>query len=94
MYKTFIVRALLSIMRYLQLAFLVYTIDGCPYCTKAIRLLNEHGIEYVELNIDSNPIYQKQMDKKYKQSKAFDPKLHPKHNHRLTYHKCLFTTSG
>ena len=32
----------------------VYTKDDCPFCVKAKALLNEHGLEYTEININED----------------------------------------
>ncbi len=32
----------------------VYTLDYCPYCKKANRLLNENNIEFEEIEISDN----------------------------------------
>ena len=33
----------------------IYTTNGCPYCIKAKRLLDEKGVEYQELCVDEKP---------------------------------------
>lgn len=34
----------------------IYTIEMCPYCTMAKRLLDERGFEFEELNIEDEGI--------------------------------------
>lgn len=29
----------------------IYTKDGCPYCAQALKLLNERGVEFEEINL-------------------------------------------
>lgn len=33
---------------------IVYSRTVCPYCTQAKKLLESKGIEYIEINIDTN----------------------------------------
>lgn len=33
----------------------VYTMNHCPYCTKAKALLKQRGLEYSEINMDERP---------------------------------------
>ncbi|HEX2764057.1 MAG TPA: glutaredoxin 3 [Allosphingosinicella sp.] len=33
----------------------IYTKFGCPYCARAMRLLDEKGVEYEEYEINSTP---------------------------------------
>jgi glutaredoxin 3 len=33
----------------------IYTTQGCPYCIKAKKLLEDKGVKYYELRIDLNP---------------------------------------
>jgi glutaredoxin 3 len=33
----------------------IYTIDWCPYCTAARRLLASKGVEFEEINLTSKP---------------------------------------
>ncbi|HSA06507.1 MAG TPA: glutaredoxin 3 [Candidatus Gastranaerophilales bacterium] len=32
----------------------IYTVDYCPYCNKAKKLLNERGIDFENIDITSN----------------------------------------
>jgi glutaredoxin 3 len=34
---------------------LIYTTKICPYCTMAKRLLDQKGVVYTEINVDSEP---------------------------------------
>lgn len=34
--------------------WIVYSKTVCPYCTQAKKLLESKGIEYVEINVDTN----------------------------------------
>lgn len=34
---------------------LIYTTRLCPYCTMAKRLLDNKGVTYTEINVDSTP---------------------------------------
>jgi glutaredoxin len=36
---------------------IVYTKTGCPHCARAKELLQEHGIDFVERDIITNPQY-------------------------------------
>ena len=33
----------------------IYSKDICPYCIRAKNLLNTHGLEYTEINLDRQP---------------------------------------
>jgi len=33
----------------------IYTSSSCPYCVRAKNLLQEKGVQFSELSIDSNP---------------------------------------
>ena len=34
---------------------IVYSMNNCPYCTKAKALLTQRGIPYKEINLDERP---------------------------------------
>lgn len=34
----------------------LYTTDFCPYCTAAKRLLDDHGVEYTEIDMARDPV--------------------------------------
>lgn len=40
---------------------IIYTRDGCPYCTRAKSLLSTKGADFQELNISDNPGYRQEM---------------------------------
>lgn len=33
----------------------IYTKTGCPFCDRAIALLKQKGVDYVEINLDHDP---------------------------------------
>ena len=33
----------------------IYTKDGCPYCAKAVKSLQEKGAAFNEINVSKNP---------------------------------------
>ena len=33
----------------------IYTIEGCPYCIRAIQLLQQQGITYEKIDVTANP---------------------------------------
>ena len=43
--------------------FNVYMLDGCPYCTKTINLLNKKNLQYNEKTIERNKL--RKYKKKY-----------------------------
>lgn len=40
---------------------IIYTRDGCPYCTQAKSLLSSKGADFQEFNASSNPAYRQEM---------------------------------
>ncbi len=40
---------------------LIYTTKICPYCVMAKRLLNQKGVSYEEINVDSDPQLREEM---------------------------------
>ena len=42
----------------------IYTRDGCPYCTKAKGLLAAKGVAFTEYNASSDPAYRSVMIEK------------------------------
>ena len=44
----------------------VYTLDYCPFCKKAVKTLNEHGIEFEHIDVTSDEEnYSKKLKEKY-----------------------------
>jgi len=39
----------------------IYTTNLCPYCTMAKRLLDQKGVTYTEINVDSEPGMRQEM---------------------------------
>lgn len=39
----------------------IYGKDGCPFCTKAVQLCEENGVEYSYFNMSQNPQYKDEM---------------------------------
>ncbi len=33
------------------MAVRIYTKEGCPYCAQALKMLNERGVEFEEINL-------------------------------------------
>ena len=42
----------------------MYTTSSCPYCIRAKELLNKKGASYKEFNIQTNPQYMADMQRK------------------------------
>jgi GrxC family glutaredoxin len=42
----------------------VYTTQRCPFCVRAVDLLNKKGIGYKEINIDNQPELREEMERK------------------------------
>lgn len=42
----------------------VYTTRTCPFCTRAIKLLNEKGVGYTEIRVDGKPELRFEMEQK------------------------------
>lgn len=40
---------------------LIYTRDGCPYCTRAKMLLTSKGVEFEERNANVDPAFRAEM---------------------------------
>lgn len=40
----------------------VYSGNLCPYCTAAKRLLDSKGVQYEEINVDSDPAVRAEME--------------------------------
>lgn len=40
---------------------IIYTRDGCPYCTRAKNLLGAKGADFTEYNASQNPAYRQEM---------------------------------
>lgn len=34
----------------------IYTTDYCPYCSKAKALLEQKGVDYIEIRVDKEPM--------------------------------------
>ena len=32
----------------------IYTLDYCPFCTRALAFLNDHNVEFTQIKIDGN----------------------------------------
>ncbi len=43
---------------------IVYTRNGCPYCTAALSLLSKKGAKVTEYNASTNPTYRAEMMQK------------------------------
>jgi GrxC family glutaredoxin len=46
----------------------VYTTRRCPFCVRAINLLNSKGVGFTEINIDNNPQLREEMEQKAKRT--------------------------
>ena len=46
--------------------YLLYVTGHCPWCVKAINLLNESGLEYAVILLDQALDYRRHLKKKYK----------------------------
>lgn len=44
----------------------VYTTQKCPFCVRAVDLLNDKGVGYKEINIENNPSLRAEMEQKAK----------------------------
>ena len=42
----------------------IYTTDYCPYCLRAKTLLEQKGVDYVEIRVDREPMKFKEMIKR------------------------------
>lgn len=42
----------------------VYTTRRCPFCVRAVNLLNAKGVGFTEINIDNDPVLREEMEKK------------------------------
>lgn len=40
---------------------IIYTRNGCPYCTRALSLLSSKGVDVQEFNASSDPAYRQEM---------------------------------
>lgn len=40
---------------------IIYTRDGCPYCTQAKNLLSAKGADFTEYNASKDPAYRQEM---------------------------------
>lgn len=40
---------------------IIYTRDGCPYCTRAVSLLASKGAAFKEFNASRDPAYRQEM---------------------------------
>jgi glutaredoxin len=49
---------------------ILYIKQGCPYCVEAVEFLDEHGIDYVQREVLSDPAAFEEMKKKSGQTKA------------------------
>jgi glutaredoxin 3 len=47
-----------------MVSVIIYTRDGCPYCTKALELLNLKGAQFTELNASVNVNFRAEMIEK------------------------------
>ncbi len=43
---------------------IIYTRDGCPYCTKAVNLLTQKGAKFIEYNNSKDGAYRAEMIEK------------------------------
>ena len=46
----------------------VYTTQRCPFCVRAVNLLNAKGVGFTEINIDNNPELREEMEQKAKRT--------------------------
>ncbi len=53
----------------------IYTWDHCPYCQKALGLLNSKGLNYEQIRIDGDDEARDQMSKKTKGNRKSVPQI-------------------
>lgn len=53
----------------------IYTWDHCPYCQKALGLLNTKGLNYQQIKIDGDDEAREEMSKKTKGNRKSVPQV-------------------
>ncbi len=54
---------------------MIYTWDHCPYCQKALGLLNSKGLKYQQIRIDGDDEAREEMSKKTKGNRKSVPQI-------------------
>ncbi len=45
-------------------AVVMYTTQYCPYCTNARRVLQQKGVNFIEITVDRNPVQRAEMEQR------------------------------
>lgn len=53
----------------------IYTWDHCPFCQKALSLLNSKGLEYEQIKLDGDEPAREEMAKKTKGNRKSVPQI-------------------
>lgn len=53
----------------------IYTWDHCPYCKKALGLLNSKGLQFNQIKLDGNEALREEMSKKTKGNRKSVPQI-------------------
>lgn len=53
----------------------IYTWDHCPYCRKALGLLNSKGLKYEQIKLDGDEAAREEMSKKTKDNRKSVPQI-------------------
>ena len=53
----------------------IYTWDHCPYCKKALGLLNAKGLEFQQIKLDGDEAAREEMSKKTKGNRKSVPQI-------------------
>ncbi len=53
----------------------IYTWDHCPYCQKALGLLNSKGLKYQQIKLDGDEAAREEMSKKTKGNRKSVPQV-------------------
>ena len=53
----------------------IYTWDTCPYCQRALALLNEKGLKYKQIKLDGDEAAREKMSEKTKGNRKSVPQI-------------------
>ena len=53
----------------------IYTWDSCPFCQRALALLNEKGLRYEQIKLDGDEAAREEMSKKTKGNRKSMPQV-------------------
>lgn len=53
----------------------IYTWDTCPFCQRALALLNEKGVNYEQIKLDGDEAAREEMSKKTKDNRKSVPQI-------------------